>query len=412
MLRSVELKQEKAKVWHQAKALHDAAVAESRSMTAEEEASWDRLNEEMDRLAKDIAREETYEAREREHAVPTGNAGGDGSGRAGGSATSGDGDTPPEVRAAFRKYLIGGAQTLSAVEIAALEAGRGDLGGFLVMPQEFVQELIQAVDDQVVIRQLATVRQLAVATSLGVPSLDTDPSDPDWTSEIATGTEDTAMRIGKRELAPHPLAKRIKVSKKLLRQTGDDAESLVRGRLAYKFGVAEEKAFLTGNGVNRPLGLFTASANGISTGRDVVAGSATDLTADGVIDTKFALKGAYWGRSSTRWLIHRDGLKRIRKLKDTTDQYLWAPGLAGGEPDSILDIPYVVSEFAPNTFTTGLYVILLGDISFYWIAEALDMEIQRLVELYAEANQVGFIGRAELDGMPVLEEAFVRGKLA
>ena len=40
------------------------------------------------------------------------------------------------------------------------------------------------------------------------------------------------------------------------------------------------------------------------------------------------------------------------------------------------------------------------------------MQIQRLVELYAATNQVGFIGRMELDGMPVLEEAFVRVKLA
>ncbi len=70
------------------------------------------------------------------------------------------------------------------------------------------------------------------------------------------------------------------------------------------------------------------------------------------------------------------------------------------------------SEYAPNTFTTGLYVGLLGDLSYYWIADALSMTVQRLEELYAATNQVGFIGRLETDGMPVLEEAFVRVKLA
>ena len=70
------------------------------------------------------------------------------------------------------------------------------------------------------------------------------------------------------------------------------------------------------------------------------------------------------------------------------------------------------SEWAPNTFTTGEYVGLLGDFSHYWIADALSMQIQRLNELYAETNQVGFIGRLETDGAPVLEEAFVRVKLA
>ncbi|MGE6825815.1 phage major capsid protein, partial [Pseudomonas soli] len=77
-----------------------------------------------------------------------------------------------------------------------------------------------------------------------------------------------------------------------------------------------------------------------------------------------------------------------------------------------LDVPYVISEFAPNTFTNGLYSGMIGDFSYYWIAEAVNLEIQRLVELYAESNQVGFIGRQEADAMPVLAEAFVRIKCA
>ena len=81
-------------------------------------------------------------------------------------------------------------------------------------------------------------------------------------------------------------------------------------------------------------------------------------------------------------------------------------------PDRLLNLPYMESQYAPNTFTTGLYVGILGDFKFYWIVDALDMTVQRLIELYAETNQVGFIGRAECDGMPVLEEAFVRVKLA
>jgi HK97 family phage major capsid protein len=82
-----------------------------------------------------------------------------------------------------------------------------------------------------------------------------------------------------------------------------------------------------------------------------------------------------------------------------------------GEPDRILNIPAYISEYAPNTFTTGQYVAILGDFSNYWIADSMDMAFQRLVELYAETNQVGLIGRLESDGMPVLEEAFVRVKL-
>lgn len=187
-----------------------------------------------------------------------------------------------------------------------------------------------------------------------------------------------------------------------------DPETMVRQRLAYKFAVSEEKGFLTGNGANQPLGLFTASADGISTGRDVQTGSSTDITADGLIDALYSLKEGYM--RNARWMFHRDGIKRIRKLKDSQNQYLWQPGLSNGQPNTILDKPYVMSEYVPNTFTSAKYVGIVGDLSFYWIADALSMTVQRLVELYAETNQTGFIGRLETDGMPVLEEAFARLK--
>ena len=77
-----------------------------------------------------------------------------------------------------------------------------------------------------------------------------------------------------------------------------------------------------------------------------------------------------------------------------------------------MGFPFLMSEYAPSTFTTGLYVGILGDFSLYWIVDALSMEVQRLEELYAATNQIGFIGRLETDGAPVLEEAFTRVKLA
>ena len=70
------------------------------------------------------------------------------------------------------------------------------------------------------------------------------------------------------------------------------------------------------------------------------------------------------------------------------------------------------SEYAPATITTGLYTAILGDFSNYWIADALDMQLKVLNELYAENNQIGYILRKETDGMPVLEEAFARLKQA
>ncbi|MES0444973.1 MAG: phage major capsid protein [Desulfobacterales bacterium] len=312
---------------------------------------------------------------------------------------------------AFRSALLNGVHGVPVDLRNALSFDDDTEGGYLSAPQKFVEQLIKAVDDQVFMRTKATIHQLHGAHSLGAPSLDNDPSDSDWTSEIGAVTEDTVMSFGKRELKPEMLTKLVKVSMKLLHNSAMPPEGIVLSRMAYKFGITQEKAFLTGTGASQPLGVFTASAQGISTGRDVSTGnSTTAVTFDGLINAKYSLKGQYWSRAD--WMFHRDGMKQISKLKDGDGQYMWRPSVRDGEPDMLLGRPISMSEYVPNTFTTGLYVGMLGDFSQYWIADSLTMTIQRLNELYAANNQIGFIGRLESDGAPVLEEAFARVKLA
>jgi HK97 family phage major capsid protein len=404
-----DLRQQRTKLGADAQAILDGANTANRSMSPEEEQSFDRLLDERDQLDTTITRMERL--RDDDRAAADGDDQlDDGTGNRGRA----DGGTDAErEEAAFRAYILNGRGALSPEQARALNMASDPEGGFLMAPQQFVTQLLQNVDDMVFIRSLATVQQITTAESLGVPTLDTDLADAEWTSEIGTGSQDDALRFGKRELRPNPLAKRVKVSRTLLRRAALNPETIVRERMAYKFGVTAEKAYMTGDGNKKPLGLFTASPDGIPTTRDVQTGSATGFTGDGLIEAKYTLKGQYW--NNARWLFHRDAIKLIRKLRDDTGgagvgNYIWQPGLANDRPDTILDLPYLVSEFAPNTFTTGLYAGMLADFSFYWIADALSMEVQRLVELYAETNQVGFIGRLETDGMPVKPEAFIRLK--
>jgi len=326
------------------------------------------------------------------------------------AATQGQPDTP-DYRMAFTGYLQRGYSGLTSAEQRALQVDVDEQAGYLVAPEQFVSELIQAVDNMVAVRGLATVYPLASAESLGAPALATDIADTAWTGEITSAGEDSSLAFGKRELTPHPMSKLIKVSRPLLRKARLNVEQIVRDRMAYKVAVVQENAFLNGTGANQPLGVFTASNDGIGTAQDVSTGNTTTaIKGDGLIECVYKLKPQYL--SNARWMFHRDALKQIRKIKDGNGQYLWQAGIAGNRPDTILDIPYIGSEYVPNTFTTGLYVGILGDFSNYWIAESLSMQVQRLEELYAATNQVGFIVRAETDGMPVLAEAFARVKLA
>jgi HK97 family phage major capsid protein len=422
-----ELKGERAQLIAQARALHEAAEALDRDMTAEEQEQYDRLMakaeelraryERMERMAEleeDLEEPEPRRAHAMEQVSRAVTPAVEFMSRGLQALSATERATPawreamqratPEYRQAFGEYLRDGIASRAVLQ-ADSDAG----GGYLVTPMQFVDRLIQAVDNAVYIRQWATVFSVPNAASLGVPTLESDPADADWTAELGTGTEDTNMSFGRRALTPHPVAKRIKVSNKLLRQV-PDSESLVRSRLAYKFGITWEKAALTGSGSNQPLGVFTASDLGISTGRDVSEDNTDSaVTFDGLINARFALNDAY--KLQARWLAHGDFYKQVAKIKDGEGQYIWRQSVMAGEPDMLLGFPAYASEHAPNTFTTGQYVAILGDFSHYWIADALSMSVQRLVELYAETNQVGLIGRLESDGMPVLEEAFVRVKL-
>lgn len=452
-----DLKEQRAGLISQQRSMIDKADEEKRALSADELSAIKKIDEDIDPLDDQIRRyEATKEAREHNQrryervkeereearrgtlAEISGAKGGDdeavkslndhlhdcitgGATRKEALAsfikTYGSSVNNASVRRAASRFILSGAHSLTPQDKAALQERAGlqmDVdasGGTLVMPEQFIAQIIQGLDEQLYMRRVARVISVPNAESLGVPTLDSDPADSDWTTELSTGTEDTTMSTSKRNLHPHPLAKLLKVSKKLLRAASVSAEQLVRERLTFKFGVTEEKGFLTGNGALQPLGVFTASAQGISTGRDVSTdNTSTALTADGLINAKYNLMSQYLASANLRWIFHRTAIRNIRKLKDGNGQYLWTQGLSG-QPDTILEVPYFMSEFAPSTFTSQQYVGIIGDFQYYWIAEAMRFELQRLDELYAATNQVGFIGRLEVDGMPVLEEAFSRVQL-
>lgn len=311
----------------------------------------------------------------------------------------------------------------SFVEFAqkkGLSVGSAPGGGYFVVPQEIASEVIRLVQDDVFVRRYARSYTVTEAESLGIITMG-DMNDFDWTDELNTGSEDTNEPFGKRELAPKPMAKRFKLSKKLMRMT-PQPEQEVMNMMSYLKARTEEKGFLLGDGFNKPLGIMTASADGISTGRDRATGTANVVGGDDYINALADMKGAY--RLGARWVLHRNLEGRTRKLKDGQNNYIWSPfggvgqGIQGGFAPTILGMPYDLSEFITDpgltgNITTGTYAAALCNYGRgYRIVDALTMEVQPLYELYAANNQMGYIFRAETDGMPVDENAFVRIKVS
>jgi len=425
-----EMLEKRAELIAKARALFDAAEKDSREPNAEERAKFDTIMEDADELKAQADTRARLESAESD--TSTRQTTMDRADRADppkdakkpekrsielrpsvcGDTRSVEVTVDPVREAAFRRLLLEGPSRITGDETRALQKDSDVAGGYLSASEQFNAELIQAVDNMTFMRQICRVLPpLATADSLGTPSLDNDPADPTWVAELAIGSEDSTMDFGKRALQPKPLAQFIKVSRTLLRRSTIGAESIVRDRLAYKTGVVQENAFLNGSGAGQPLGVFTASADGVTTARDVSTGNiATDVRGDGLLEAFYSLLPQY-RTGSLAWIFHRAGVKRIRKLKDGEGRYIWQAGILAAEPDTILGHPVYESEYAPNTWSTGKYVGILGDFSRYWIVDALTLQIQVLIELYASTNQNGYIARSETDGAPVLAEAFARVKL-
>ena len=409
-MKSQELFEKGAQAIADARKILDAAAKEeNRQLTSEEDANYTTAFGDGQRFKKEAQRALALEQEEIDLDQPV---------RPGVSNVGrevADDDAPthrtkfgtPEYRKLYNGYLMGE----NPAEIRALQMDSDVAGGFITMEEQFSTELIKDLDDEVLIRQWSRTFPVLKAASMGNPKRTAKMSTFAWGSEIGTPTADTALTFGKRALHPHPATGEILVSRDLMRQAALGPESIVRAELVRDGGELQENAFLTGSGAQQPMGLFTASAEGISTGRDVSTGNtSTSMKFDGLKTAKYTLKKAY--RNKAKWLFHRDGIAQLAKLKDGTGNYIWAESVRQDEPDRLLGIPAFDSEFAPNTFTASLYVGILGDFNFYWIVDALDMEIQRLEELHARTNQVGFIARFKTDAIPQVEEAFVRVKLA
>jgi HK97 family phage major capsid protein len=428
-----EKREKRAKLIADARAIAEKAKAENRGMNAEETQSFDRHRTEEQTLKAEIDGEEATEGRGRwlaDSAADLERSAGrittPGDLNAGRGAGDEDRSKKPvefELRGTKFSFRPGIAEHRRAQQNyrdefrAALVGERRDLqmdldtaGGYIVAPEQMHGELLKNVDNATPFRN--AIRKIPVlgAASLGVATITDRISSRVRGSELGAPTADSTLKFGKRSLTPSPTTGLIKVSKDLLRVSTMNPESIVLDEIQYEEAIGLEQEYMTGGGSPGPLGVFTASADGIPTTRDVSTGNAsTAITFDGLTSAKMSLKQAY--RVKAQWLFHRDAITQIMKIKDGNGQYIWQPSKQLGVPDMLLGLPVLESEYAPATFTTGQYVGLIGDFNFYWHVDQIGLEIQRLVELYAATNQVGFMYRAKNDAAPMKAEAFTRVKL-
>lgn len=384
-----ELREKRANVWEKAKVFLDEHRGENGLISPEDNVTYEKMEEEVVSLGKEVERLERQEMMDRELSA----------------AVSAPLSSRPEKMTeektgrasdAYKSAFWSAMRNKKNPSIQnALQIGTDSEGGFLV-PDEYEIQLIQALEETNMLRNLCNV----ITTSYGdrkIPVVASHGSAAWMDEEGAFAESDEAFT--QVTLSAFKLGTMLKVSDELLNDSYFNLEAYIAAEFARRIGAAEEEAFLIGNGTSKPTGLLH-STGGASLG--VTAASPTAITLDEVLDLYHSLKSSY--RKNANFLVNDSTVKAIRKLKDGQGQYLWQPSVIAGTPDTIINRPIITSQYMP-TAAAGEKTILFGDFKYYWIADRKGRTFKRLNELYAANGQVGFLVSQRLDAKLILPEA-------
>jgi len=388
-----KMREKRVKLWETAKAFVESRQDANGLLSAEDTATYDKMEAEVVEMGKTIERMERQEALDLELDRPTARAITDKPNTPDGKPAPKKATATDEYKNAFWRVMRDKAVHPDVYNV--LRIGEDEHGGYLV-PDEYQRTLIEALQEQNIFRQLAHVistssgdRKIPVAVSKGTAA---------WIDENAAYPESDDS-FGQISISAYKLATMIKVSDELLHDSVFDVPSYIAREFARRIGAAEEEAFFVGDGVGKPTGILSATG-GAETG--ITAASATTITFDEVMDLYYSLRSPY--RKSSVFIMNDSTVKALRKLKNGNGDYIWQPSVTAGTPDTILNRPVYTSSFVP-TLAAGAKPILFGDLHYYWIADREGRRFQRLNELYAPNGQVGFLSSERVDGKLILPEA-------
>lgn len=260
-------------------------------------------------------------------------------------------DSEVETRAFLTYMRTGRIET----ETRALNASSASAGGILV-PDTMRTSIIERVIEFSPIRSLATSITMG-SGDIKLPRLSDDVTvGPDGVPE-ASSSDRPHSQPGFDEvtLSAWEQAVIIPVSRILLEDSAVDLSAFLNQHVGKKFGQLESTWFLRGDGtVHKPIGILNSDEI-----TDVPAGGAS-LDADDVIDLYHAISSAYAMRGT--FLANRATMAALRKLKDTTGQYLLQPALSAGTPPTLHGRPILEAPELDDP-ETGNSPLLFGDFS-------------------------------------------------
>ena len=382
-MRVQELIEKRAKVWETAKNFVDTHEDKNGNLSAEDKESYSRMEAEIEELTNSIERQQRAERREQELSKPVNSPI---TGKPYKDEPQGEvktGRASDEYKKAMLTALRSNFRQVSNV----LQEGVDADGGYLV-PEEYDHRLIDVLTEENIMRGIATKITTSGEHKINIAA--TKPAAA-WIEEggaLSFGDATFDQKI----LDAHKLHVAIKITEELLYDNAFGLENYIITEFGKALANAEEDAFLNGDGVGKPTGIFDKTKGGESIGTLTAA-----LKSDDILDLIYKLKRPY--RKNASFIMNDATLAQIRKLKDNNGQYLWQPSYQANEPDKILGYNIRTSAFAPTD------AIAFGDYKYYNIGDRGSRSFKQLNELFAGNGMIGYVAKERVDGLLILPEA-------
>ncbi len=382
----LELHDKRAKLWEDAKNFLDTHTDEDGKLSAEDAATYEKMEADVVEMKKAIDRLERQAAIDRELDKPT---------------------SKPIVTDPKKAKALGGFRAtdeykqdmLTAMRTRfrdisnVLQEGNDQQGGYLV-PIEYDKRLVDVLNEENIMRSLATKITTSGEHKINIAA--TKPAAA-WIEEggalsFGDATFDQIM------MDAYKLHVAIKVTEELLYDAAFNLEGYTIDNFGKALANAEEDAFLNGDGKGKPMGIFDTKQGG----QYGTTTSAAAISADDIINLVYNLKRPY--RKNAAFITNDKTLAALRKLKDNNGAYLWQPALTAGEPDRLFGYAIHTSQFAPEA-AAGKVAMAFGDFSYYNIGDRGSRSMQELKELFAGNGMVGYVMKERVDGRLILPEA-------
>lgn len=292
-------------------------------------------------------------------------------------------DRMAEYKAANQLYLRKGHNSLTADEIKALSVGGDPDGGYVVNP-DMSGRIVDRMFDTSPVRAYASIQTIGTDALEGL--IDDDEAAFGWVEETEARPETDTPQLGKWRIPAHEMYANPAATQRLLDDAEIDMEAWLAGKVADKFARGEAAAFVNGSGVGRPRGFLTyadwdtagtyqrGAIEQFDTGVDGEF-AAAPAGGDILIDTMTALQTRY--RNNANWFMNRGTQGAVRKLKDSDGAYLWQPGIAAGQPATLLGYSVAIFEDMPN-IATGSLSMAFGDMqAAYQIVDRAGIRVLR-----------------------------------